>query len=74
MYQQQHLIADLTKTVVYCTHDTNLFFNLLQLEEGGTVLAEKQEDLGAPAIAAHIRSLTELRSEDECQVSGLQCG
>ena len=42
--------------------------NTLQLEDGGTVLAEKQEDLGAPAVAAHIRSLTEPRSEEECQV------
>ena len=35
-------------------------------------MAEKQEDLGAPAIAAHIRSLTEPRSEEECQVSSLK--
>lgn len=52
------------------TPDTHL--NLLQLEEGCTVLAEKQEDLGAPAVAAHIRSLTEPRSEEERLVGGLK--
>ena len=42
---------------------------LLQLEDGSAVLTEKQEELGAPAVAAHVRSLTEPRSEQECQVS-----
>lgn len=35
-------------------------------------MAEKQDDLGAPAIAAHIRSMTEPRSEEECQVNSLK--
>lgn len=46
----------------------SLLFDL-ELEDGGTLLAENQEDLGAPAIAAHIRSLTEPRSEEECQLA-----
>lgn len=44
---------------------SHTLLNLLQLEEGCTVLAEKQDDLGAPAVAAHIQSLTEPRSEEE---------
>ncbi len=45
------------------------FWNLLQLEDGSTAFAENQEDAGAPTVAAHIRSLTEPRSQEECQVN-----
>ncbi len=45
------------------------FWNMLQLEDGSTASAENQEDPGAPTVAAHIRSLTEPRSEEECQVN-----
>ena len=45
------------------------FGNVLQLEDGSTAFAEDQEDSGAPTIAAHIRSLTEPRSQEECQVN-----
>ncbi len=45
------------------------FWNLLQLEDGSTAFAENQEDAGAPTIAAHIKSLTEPRSQEECQVN-----
>ena len=40
-----------------------------QLEEGGTVHSDQSEDTGAAILAAHVRSLTEARSEEECQVS-----
>lgn len=42
---------------------------MLQLEDGSTAFAENQEDAGAPTVAAHIRSLTEPRSQEECQVN-----
>ena len=50
-------------------HFCLLNFFLLQLEDGTPAFAEKQEDAGAPTVAAHIRSLTEPRSEEECQAS-----
>ena len=56
-------------------HGTRLTFTkawLLQLEDGSAALVEKQEDMGAPAIAAHIQSLTEPRSEEECQVNSFE--
>ena len=64
-HSSNHSLSD---TEALCVIYALTFVSLLQLEDGGTLLAENQEDLGAPAIAAHIRSLTEPRSEEECQV------
>lgn len=46
----------------------SLLFDL-ELEDGNTALTESQEDAGAPALAAYVRSLTEPRSDDECQLA-----
>ncbi|KAL0019124.1 hypothetical protein WJX79_003321 [Trebouxia sp. C0005] len=46
----------------------SLLFDL-ELEDGSTAFAENQEDAGAPTVAAHIRSLTEPRSQEECQLA-----
>lgn len=52
-----------------CAILSQVLVTLLQLEDGNTALTESQEDAGAPALAAYVRSLTEPRSDDECQVS-----
>ena len=42
---------------------------LLQLEEGAVSLADMPEDAGAAVVASHVCSLTELRTEEERQVT-----
>lgn len=64
-------LSSISQNISVPVHGTRLILSkpwLLQLEDGSAGLVEKQEDMGAPAIAAHIRSLTEPRSEEECQV------
>ena len=58
---------------VFEDYTVNHYNFLVQLEDGKPAFAESQEDVGAPAVAAHVRSLTEPRSEEERQVKFCLC-